>query len=67
MDKRYWMGTAFQNPGIDWEEQKWKQEKWLELWETNNKKSNTSKLNTLINSFRNSTENWTPQEWESHL
>lgn len=39
---RCWMGTGFQNPGIDWEKQKQKQEKWLELWKTNNKKSNTS-------------------------
>lgn len=43
---RCWVGTGFQSPGIDWEKQKWKQEKWLELWETNNKKSNTSEEHT---------------------
>lgn len=40
------MGTGFQSPGIDWEKQKRKQEKWLELWKTNNKKSNTSEEHT---------------------
>lgn len=62
MGNRCWMGTGFQSPGTDWEKQKWKQEEWLELWDTDNKKSNTSEVNTLINSFKKSTENRTLQE-----
>lgn len=46
MGNKCLVGTGFLNPGTDWEKQIWKQEKWLELWETNNKKSNTSKENT---------------------
>lgn len=46
MGNKCLVGTGFLSPGTDWEKQIWKQEKWLELWETNNKKSNTSKENT---------------------